>query len=68
MNIKYLVMTLLLSLLLIGLAGVRLTAEAPASDVTESNIHQNTQAEEALELVWSFEVRIRLPILKKDAI
>ena len=63
MNTRNLVLTLLLCLLLIGLAGVRLTAQA--SDIQAAS--KTATADETVELTLSFEVRIRLPILKKDA-
>jgi len=63
MNTKNLVLTLLLCLLLIGLAGVRLTTQASDNQAAS----KTATSEETVELTWSFEVRIRLPILKKDA-
>lgn len=63
MNTKNLVLTLLLCLLLIGLAGVLLTAQASDNQAAS----KTATSEETVELTWSFEVRIRLPILKKDA-
>ena len=62
MNRKNLTLTLMLSLLLIGLAGVRLTSEASAN----GNATLVSSANDPAELVLTFEVRIRLPFAEKD--
>ena len=58
MNRKNLIVTLVFALLMIGLAGVRLTTHAAASD--------NSLADKPAELVLTFEVRIRLPLSERD--
>ncbi len=63
MNTRNLILTFLLCVLLIGLAGVRLTSHASDSEAASTTATSN----ETVELKLSFEVRIRLPILKKDA-
>lgn len=62
MNRKNLTLTLMLSLLLIGLAGVRLTTDASAS----GNTTDVGSAGNPAELVLTFEVRIQLPFAEKD--
>ncbi len=67
MNRKNLALTLMLSLLLIGLAGVRLTSEASARGNTASDSATSvSSANDPAELVLTFEVRIRLPFAEKD--
>lgn len=63
MNRKTLTLTLLLALVFIGLAGVRLTSPV----VSHAPGQVTSQPDQSVELTLSFKVRIRLPLLKKDA-
>lgn len=59
MNTRNLTLTLVLALLMIGLAGVRLTS-ASETDVATNSADQPT------ELILTFEVRIRLPFSERE--
>ncbi|MFK8031444.1 MAG: hypothetical protein AB8G18_14500 [Gammaproteobacteria bacterium] len=69
MNTKTLILTLMLCTVLIGLASIRLSTHSSMTKSSSSNeVTVDDTSNDAIELIWSFELRIRLPILKKDAI